>query len=955
MVDFDPTVSDGMTSAFVPVSSNPFLVSDFLKSNNVFEGAFSQGPEMMPLFPELYNSGFGNLSKNSHLDQFGNLASPFLQFLADELSPTYPGLAQVIAAPSVDNALQSGADWFFQGTQFLERAAVGGKQLSSEALRTLRDRAQQAVNELDDSWNAPDNGLRNELNQHTKVIGEEVKALLDEASSSEWMTTFRSRLFSARTWATNKLNDIAQSLGSVSTPWIEDKEVAVIEQVKSRLREELADLREQPEIPEVSETTSFGGAFYTWKAYVIKAEDTLSQIALDQMGSASLDAYNFIAQHNGIADASKIYVGQTIDIPFAIPSSEPIPDLMLTKQGTHIFQDNDWEWESYIVQSGDNLSDIAKDRLGDNSASAYNFLAKHNGMANPSMLFAGQVIEVPSKRAVPSTGSPEPSSDHNSELARLLSDEWDYLSGDNTLFDGAIWGGERDERHETPEAVKQVYTDLSEALFGSRYRMTAGYLHDQSYFNGRRKHHAGIDIDAPDGSSVKSLTSGTVVWVWEGGERGDFISIRGDDGREWVYGHLQDKGEFAAGQIVKAGEVIGQVGNQQYASHLHLEVRTGEGSTGGAHANRDFVRDVTMSPLQAFWELQSEHKSRYQAHLNARVEEEGSGNLPSIQSGEHLLDNDELSAEQILTLKYVQENEDWIVPELGYYWPGPDSGGFNDWSYLRDVPGVQEIAQRAEDVLWHLFNWPGVETANKHIRHFLTQGGSPEALTDIDVDDMLSALPILKQELDVRIKDVQEKLSEYYFKLLANGETLEPNQIHYINPLKFNSHFVGSDGEGENFWVNPKDGVSQPFSILEEVLHKEPNLKAFDYYNAINSFHYNTEMQFQIKEGTDHEIELRAKLHIHDHFNFDTKLPDDLNVWNVHKFIYEEVQELINDFSPEESLDKGKSVSRVVQSAIPEILVRLGMANNFEQWGESSEMIFRGKHEDDKITWTKIE
>ena len=190
-------------------------------------------------------------------------------------------------------------------------------------------------------------------------------------------------------------------------------------------------------------------------------------------------------------------------------------------------------------------------------------------------------------------------------------------------------GGEKDERNLTPDAVKQVYDDLSTALFGQRYKMTAGYLYDQSYFNGRGTWHAGIDIDAPDGTAVKSLTSGTVAWVWEGGSRGDFIAIKGDDGREWVYGHLQDKGGFSTGQKVNAGQVIGQIGNQQDASHLHLEVRTGGGSTGGAHIDQDFVRDVTMSPLQAFYELQPEPKGSYEENFDARIYQDGADTLKS--------------------------------------------------------------------------------------------------------------------------------------------------------------------------------------------------------------------------------------------------------------------------------------------------------------------------------------
>jgi surface antigen len=57
------------------------------------------------------------------------------------------------------------------------------------------------------------------------------------------------------------------------------------------------------------------GQYYEWKAYTIKRGDTLSQIALNTMGSGTSAYYNWIAQHNNIADPSKIYAGQRIEIP----------------------------------------------------------------------------------------------------------------------------------------------------------------------------------------------------------------------------------------------------------------------------------------------------------------------------------------------------------------------------------------------------------------------------------------------------------------------------------------------------------------------------------------------------------------------------------------------------------------------------------------------------------------
>jgi Ca2+-binding RTX toxin-like protein len=57
------------------------------------------------------------------------------------------------------------------------------------------------------------------------------------------------------------------------------------------------------------------------------------------------------------------------------------------------------------------------------------------------------------------------------------------------------------------------------------------------------------------------------------------------------------------GSSVSAGQLLGQIGNQSGANHLHLEVRTPPfQGTGGASKDQNFILNATMSPLQAFWQ-----------------------------------------------------------------------------------------------------------------------------------------------------------------------------------------------------------------------------------------------------------------------------------------------------------------------------------------------------------------
>jgi murein DD-endopeptidase MepM/ murein hydrolase activator NlpD len=188
-------------------------------------------------------------------------------------------------------------------------------------------------------------------------------------------------------------------------------------------------------------------------------------------------------------------------------------------------------------------------------------------------------------------------------LGALTNDQWDVYSGDNTRFDPPLWSGEVDECSKTPTEIAQIYTDLTTTIFGQRRRMTAGYLYDASYFNGEGKWHAALDIDAPNGTPVKAVIGGT-TWNIQNTFGNYFMAVKGDDGKLWIYGHLGSL-NVGNGARIEAGTVVGKTGS---LNHLHLEVQnssTKYEQTLGASSNQQFVRDVTFSPLQAFWQVKN--------------------------------------------------------------------------------------------------------------------------------------------------------------------------------------------------------------------------------------------------------------------------------------------------------------------------------------------------------------
>jgi LysM repeat protein len=80
-----------------------------------------------------------------------------------------------------------------------------------------------------------------------------------------------------------------------------------------------------------------------------------------------------IAQANGITDVTQVAVGQELVIPAGGEAPPP------SEEGT-----------TYVVQPGDNLFRIALRYNLD-----YRRLAAYNGIANPSNIYVGQVLQIP--------------------------------------------------------------------------------------------------------------------------------------------------------------------------------------------------------------------------------------------------------------------------------------------------------------------------------------------------------------------------------------------------------------------------------------------------------------------------------------------------------------------------------------------------------------------------------
>jgi murein DD-endopeptidase MepM/ murein hydrolase activator NlpD len=90
--------------------------------------------------------------------------------------------------------------------------------------------------------------------------------------------------------------------------------------------------------------------------------------------------------------------------------------------------------------------------------------------------------------------------------------------------------------------------------------------------------HAGVDLAAPCGTAIYAASAGTVVSAGGLGAstQADLIELDHGAGVATAYMHMDPGGVWVApGQVVSAGQQIGQVGSSGLATgcHLHFEVR----------------------------------------------------------------------------------------------------------------------------------------------------------------------------------------------------------------------------------------------------------------------------------------------------------------------------------------------------------------------------------------------
>jgi murein DD-endopeptidase MepM/ murein hydrolase activator NlpD len=104
-------------------------------------------------------------------------------------------------------------------------------------------------------------------------------------------------------------------------------------------------------------------------------------------------------------------------------------------------------------------------------------------------------------------------------------------------------------------------------------RITSGFGMRRHPVLGYTRMHSGMDFGAPTGTPVYAVSDGVVVSAGYNGGYGRFIRLAHDGNMATGYAHLS-RIQVAAGQRVRRGQIIGNVGSTGLSTgpHLHYEV-----------------------------------------------------------------------------------------------------------------------------------------------------------------------------------------------------------------------------------------------------------------------------------------------------------------------------------------------------------------------------------------------
>ena len=138
----------------------------------------------------------------------------------------------------------------------------------------------------------------------------------------------------------------------------------------------------------------------------------------------------------------------------------------------------------------------------------------------------------------------------------------------------------KEEQAQQQQQQKPSTKPDSTVTDGIKWTMPCNYVRFSSAYgyrihpiDGTWKFHSGVDLAGPEGTPIVATRDGTVTAAAYSSGNGNYVTINHGDGFSSSYLHLTSD-VVSVGQKVKAGQLIGYMGNTGYSkgSHLHFTI-----------------------------------------------------------------------------------------------------------------------------------------------------------------------------------------------------------------------------------------------------------------------------------------------------------------------------------------------------------------------------------------------
>lgn len=156
-----------------------------------------------------------------------------------------------------------------------------------------------------------------------------------------------------------------------------------------------------------------------------------------------------------------------------------------------------------------------------------------------------------------------------------------FLVSQSALGAWSKWASENTDRDSKEKPVDLYFNhhhhaSLTEEFFciveGGFLSSLFGFRTDP--FSGKKRMHAGIDVSAKEGTDIKAIDGGQVVFAGPRGLYGKLLEIRHPNGLVTRYGHTKEL-LVQVGEWVLKGQTVALLGQtgKATAPHVHFEVR----------------------------------------------------------------------------------------------------------------------------------------------------------------------------------------------------------------------------------------------------------------------------------------------------------------------------------------------------------------------------------------------